>query len=190
MEEWRDIPGYEGLYSVSSIGRVKILPRIGYHPKNRWGKPHKFIVNERLMSINIDRYGYTYVGLITPLKRRKHHTIHRLVSLSFLPGTFFDGATVNHIDGNRKNNCVENLEWVTIQDNLTHAKFFGGLSPEKRRERVSGIRNPNNKLSVGKVLEIKKLLSMGAPQKYIAEKYDVSQTCVSNINIGKTWGVL
>ena len=102
--EWKDIIGYEELYKISDNGDVLSL---NY---NHTGK-------EKLMKGKIDRYGYKVVGLRKNGKR-KHIPVHRLVAISFLGNV--ENMTVNHIDGDKKNNNKKNLEWCTNAENLSH----------------------------------------------------------------------
>lgn len=110
-ETWVHIPGFEGLYMISNIGRVKSLVR---------GKVKKEII----MKTPINKDGYMTVGF---WKNSKAHLlkVHRLVAESFLKECYFHGASVNHKDGNKVNNNLENLEWVTPAQNSKHAKELG-----------------------------------------------------------------
>lgn len=103
MEEWRDIPGYEGLYKVSNYGRIKR--------------------NGRLKTFRIDRGGYCTVWLSRD-SVQKNFKVHRLVAQAFLPNPN-NKLTVNHIDGCKQNNVVENLEWATHSENIIHANKTG-----------------------------------------------------------------
>ena len=104
-EEWRDIAGYEGLYQVSDLGRIKSLDY------RRTGR------TQVLKSI-MDRGGYLQVGLWKNGKRKKY-LVHRLVAETFLPNP--SGLKqVNHIDENKQNNSVDNMEWCTCQYNINH----------------------------------------------------------------------
>lgn len=108
-EIWRDIEGYEGLYQVSNLGSVRSLDRIdsiGRHRKAKILKP------------SFSR-GYPYVNLCKKSKMQ-FYRIHRLVAIAFLPNPE-NKEEVNHIDGNTRNNCVDNLEWVTHSENIHHA---------------------------------------------------------------------
>ena len=95
--EWKDIIGYEGLYKISDNGDVLSL---NY---NHTGK-------EKLMKGKIDRYGYKVV-VLRKNGKRKHIPVHRLVAIAFLGNV--ENMTVNHIDGDKKNNNKKNLEWCT-----------------------------------------------------------------------------
>lgn len=112
-EIWKDIPGYKGLYQVSSFGRVKATQRI-IHYRN--GKIiHR---KERVLSL-LDSYGQYYtVGLI---KDKKHKTwnVHRLVAMAFIPNPN-NLPCINHKDENKYNNLVDNLEWCSYSYNTKY----------------------------------------------------------------------
>lgn len=108
-EEWKDIVGYEGLYQISNLGRVKALH---YHRGKSVGK--------KCLSPRFPKDRYPYVGLCKD-NHVKHAYIHRLVAEYFVPNP--DGKPqVNHKDGNKSNNKAENLEWVTPRENTLHAR--------------------------------------------------------------------
>lgn len=113
IEEWKDIENYEGLYQISNLGRVKSL---NY---NHTGK-------ERLLKPGNNRCGYLYVNLWKNGKVKKM-TVHRLVAQAFLENPT-NLPEVNHIDENKENNKVENLEWCDRKYNMNHGT---------RNERVS-----------------------------------------------------
>jgi hypothetical protein len=120
MEIWKDIKGYEGLYQVSNEGRVKALSRV---VKSRWGTPKP--LKEKEIREIVDSLGYSRLSLSKDGKV-KAHKIHRLVAESFLVGE----GQINHIDGNKQNNHVSNLEFCTQQENNIHAQKTG-LKPSK-----------------------------------------------------------
>lgn len=101
-EIWKDITGYEGLYQISSEGRVKSL---NY---NRTGK-------EKILKAILDKYGYCFVILCKNNKIKKY-SIHRLVAQAFIPNPD-NLPQVNHINENKTDNRVENLEWCTAEYN-------------------------------------------------------------------------
>lgn len=97
-EIWKDIKGYEGLYQVSNFGRVKR--------------------NGRILKVRVKRKGYLGVVLYNN-SEPKHYTIHRLVAEAFIPNPE-NKPQVNHIDEDKTNNTVANLEWVTAKENANH----------------------------------------------------------------------
>lgn len=106
MEEWRDLPGYEGDYMVSNFGRIKST--VGYR------RPKEHVLKD----FNIGS-GYRYVTL-SVRGHRENVLVHRAVAMAFVDG-WFDGAEVNHLDGNKHNNHADNLEWTTHKANIWHA---------------------------------------------------------------------
>lgn len=108
-EEWREIDNYDGRYMVSSHGRVKAVPFIGPGCRKK----------EIVRKLTTDRKGYSRLHLNIS-RRRKSCLVHRLVAQAFIP--MVDGKEhVNHIDGDKLNNRVENLEWVTVSENRLHS---------------------------------------------------------------------
>lgn len=103
MEIFKPIKGYEGLYEVSNLGRVKSLPK--YHHTRFSGYTEK----ERILKCRIDSYGYQMVTLCKN-KKQKNYLIHRLVANTFLENPY-NYDSINHKDENKLNNCVENLEF-------------------------------------------------------------------------------
>lgn len=115
-EIWKDIPGYEGLYQVSNLGRVKSLDRT-IKQKDAHGGHCLFHYKERLLKIAIATDGYGRVSLAND---GRSHSVHRLVAQTFIPNPE-NKPMVNHINGNRADNNVSNLEWCTNQENQIHA---------------------------------------------------------------------
>lgn len=109
-EIWKDIVGYEGLYQVSNLGRVKSLPKY-----DRKGRFH----SERIKAPANNGTGYLVVNLKHDGKQQMR-TVHRLVAEVFLPNDN-TSLEINHIDGDKSNNCVNNLEWCTRSENIRHA---------------------------------------------------------------------
>ena len=102
-EEWRDVKGYRGLYQVSNFGRVNSL------------------VSNSMMTPSVGRQGYLVVNLYKN-GTRKMHGVHRIVAGAFLPNPD-DKPQVNHKDGNKQNNNVNNLEWCTKSWNALHSLY-------------------------------------------------------------------
>lgn len=112
MEFWRDITGYKGIYKISTLGNVKSLA-------------NSFTKKERILKQKTDRNGYKSISLCKDGKA-KHFLIHRLVASEFL-NKKNESLQVNHIDGIKTNNNLNNLEWVTRSENQKHA-FANGLN--------------------------------------------------------------
>lgn len=112
VEEWRDIEDYEGLYQISNLGKVKSLPR-----KVQFGVGYR-ITDERILKPHQMKNGYMTVGLKRHNKP-KYMTVHRLVAEAFIPNPD-NKPCIDHIDGDRKNNSVENLRWCTHKENCNN----------------------------------------------------------------------
>ena len=110
-EIWKDIPGYEGLYQVSNLGNVRSVDRYVSH--KRLGR--KFCKGH-LMSTHINNAGYVTVNLCKG-NAYKSFDVHRLVAIAFIETDDIRCVEVNHIDENKQNNVVDNLEWVTKSQN-------------------------------------------------------------------------
>lgn len=130
-EEWRDIPGYEGLYQVSSLGRVKSLAKPMFYGTTPNVRNHESAMRiERIMTPRVKRNGYAQIGLYQDGKA-KSYTIHRLVAIVFIPNP--NGFPyVNHKDEDRLNNSVDNLEWCTPSYNIHYGTAIKKLSDAKR----------------------------------------------------------
>lgn len=103
-ETWRDIPNYKGLYMINNKGNILSLKYRKYQGK-------------KLLKLHKDKDGYLVVGL-SKKGRTVTYKVHRLVMLSFVG---YSKLQVNHIDGNKINNCVTNLEYCTPLENVRHA---------------------------------------------------------------------
>lgn len=112
-EIWKDVKGYEGLYQVSNKGRVKSFPRQGTHSNK--------INILRQNTKNSKHYCHC---ILTKNGKPKTVSVHRLVAIAFIPNPQ-NKEQVNHIDGNKENNCVYNLEWCTNQENMDHSYKMG-----------------------------------------------------------------
>ncbi|QIN96378.1 hypothetical protein DAC17_79 [Bacteroides phage DAC17] len=107
-EVWMDIPGYEGLYQVSNLGRFKALS------KTRVGARCSRVYKERILSQKVNFDKYYYISLSKGDKKTSYRA-HRLIALAFLGES---GLPVDHIDGNPLNNNVTNLRYVSQSENI------------------------------------------------------------------------
>ena len=124
MEEiWKDIKGYEGLYQVSNFGNVKSLSKM------RKSGSGYYIQKEIILKQQLKSKRYLGVGL-TKNKKWKNFLVHRLVAEAFLENPNHYNQ-INHIDCNKLNNNIENLEWCSQEQNLEHA-YKNGLLTKRR----------------------------------------------------------
>lgn len=112
-EKWKDIKGYEGLYQVSSFGRIKTISHW-----QTYSNGDRHFYNERVRTPGVGPTGYLSIRLGS---KGREAGVHRIVAEAFL--TRVPGKNdVNHIDGNKSNNRVDNLEWVDRKENMQHCR--------------------------------------------------------------------
>ena len=118
-EEWRPVRATDGLLEVSSLGRVRTVERTTpTYGRMRDGKLQGTFTQRRpakVLSPCVTKSGYYEIAFMLHGKRKKY-MVHRLVAAEFVPG-HFEGASVDHLDGNKLNNRADNLEWVTLSEN-------------------------------------------------------------------------
>lgn len=161
MEEWKEIPGFNGDYIISNHGRI--ISRV-------FGK-------EKEIKGNIQGNGYRYVNLRVKKKTYKYCAVHRIVMLTF------EGESnlhVNHIDGNKLNNKLENLIYCTPGENLAHAYAIGLTT-------ASGSKNNMAILNERKIEAIRLLMDNGFKNKELAQIFLVSSSTMSMIRHRKRW---
>ena len=168
-ELWKDISGYVGIYQISNLGNVKSLIR-----KRRR--------TEIILDPGVDSDGYLQTSL------RKNNIgvarkVHRLVLETFI-GPRLHEMVARHLDGNRRNNRLNNLTWGTMVENAQDAVRHG-TSPGFKSH---GTNNGQSKLTESKVVKIKQLLSLQKhSQREIAKMFDISFQTISLIKLGKIW---
>ena len=172
MEIWKDIKGFEGCYQISNKGRVKSLARqCGTHYQQ-----------EKIRKLSLTKDGYVKVRLMSKDKDITAR-VHRLVAEAFIPN-LENKPTVNHIDGNKENNCVENLEWATLEEQMQHA-YDNNLKVAHRGEA-----NSQAKLTQEQVEEIKKTYKKNSKEYgsvALSKKYGVSHRTIFNVLQNKTY---
>lgn len=172
---WRSIKGYEGLYEISNKGRVKSLARyykaFGYR---------KIIIEEKIMSPVESPQGYYQIGL-SKEGAKKHVQIHRLVAQAFIPNPQ-SLPFINHKDENKKNNCVDNLEWCTPEYNVNYGS---GIARAKEARKTKKIKRAE---------EIRKAKQLRKPAKkdeieMVLKEANMTKTVLAN-DLGITIGAL
>jgi hypothetical protein len=157
---WRDVVGYEGRYQVSNAGAVK---------NSRTG-----LVLQPLPSSG----GYRRVDLCGQVVR--HRLVHVLVADAFL-GPCPPGHERNHRDGDKTNNAVENLEYVTSSENELHSYRVLGKRPQQ------GSRHGRSKLTESEVADIRELRGAGRTLRELAARFQVSEPTISEIANRRIW---
>ena len=155
MSQFEPIEGYNGYYSISEEGEV-------------WSEKSK-----KFLSVFTDKDGYLLCNLYRD-GIRKLHKIHRLVALTFIPNPE-NKPQVNHIDGNKANNHIDNLEWASPEENIKHAWSSGLAKSKLTEEDVLYIRTNY----------IPKSPDFGG--RALAKKFNVVPSVISNVVKGKTY---
>ena len=122
MEQWKDIPGYEGYYEASSIGGIRSKRRLIIRSDGK-----KITLKRKKLKFHLQRYlGVKIYKNGIP----KNFKVHRLVALTFIPNPE-NKPQINHLNGIKIDNGVDNLEWVTQSENMLHAYKTGLKKPKK-----------------------------------------------------------
>lgn len=174
-EEWRDIEGYEGYYQVSSLGRVRSVKRVVLKSDGIWMNCKSTILRPFI--------GTTANYLETQLSKDnipKKFLIHRLVAYAFLGLTPNSSLEVNHKDGNRHNNAVQNLEVVTHQENINH-------SIRTKLKNDYGELHKRAVLTNAQAAEIRQKWRDGSKQVDLANYYGVSKQTICSVVHNKTY---
>lgn len=166
-EEWRPLPGFEGGYEISSYGRVI---------------SHRHKAGTTILSpyFNPSRK-YYYISVQMPDRKRRNLILHRLVAQAFIPRV--EGKPlVNHIDADRKNNNVSNLEWCTYQENTDHAKALGLIPAYNYRLNPRVLLTPDLARQIVAKAREKKL-----SYTQVAALFGVKYSTVAHIMTGRQW---
>ena len=168
-ERWKEIPGYEGLYEVSTCGQVRSI------------RDNKNTYNGKILSPRI-KSGY-HVFTISKNSKPRTFKAARIVATTFLPNPE-NKATVNHKNGIKNDDRLENLEWASVSENTQHA-YDMGLARALRGEKQRSCRLKENQ-----VVTAKRLLNLGYHFRDIAAMYNVSPTTIADIKYERTWSWL
>lgn len=172
-EIWKDIVGYEGLYQVSNLGRLKRISRVRSDGK----------LLKELIKKNTPRKGdgYLQISLGTRSHTQKSRYLHQIVATAFIPNPE-NKRFVNHKNGIKADNRVENLEWCTYQENMDHAVETG-------LQNTKGENNLQHKLKEVTVLEIRSKYdpNISKPLKKLSIEFGLPNWHIHSIVKRKTW---
>ncbi len=171
-EEWRAVVGYEGLYEVSNLGRIRGLPKDVIKVGVGGRKPHIAKRNGRLLKTDIGSQGYPCIQL-TKDQKQKAFRVHRLILDAFVGIKPTPKHVARHLDGNRANSVLDNLCWGTDQDNADDIVKYG--------------KRWTAKLTEVQVLSIRELAANKVNQYEIAKMFNCTQAAVNCIHLRKTW---
>jgi hypothetical protein len=177
VEVWKDVSGYEGKYQVSDFGRVKSLARIVESRKGIFGNKR-----EILLKPTKNKKGYLRVKLCivkNEVSSEKNFYVHSLVLNSFLENPL-NKPQVNHKNGIKDDNRVDNLEWATGSENVIHSLENKLKVPQK------GSEHGMSKLTEKEVLEIR-TIGRTKTLKEVAKIYNVDMSLISLILLNKIW---
>jgi len=178
MIRWCDVVGFEGLYQVSDCGKIRSYRRIVIRSNGR-----KYTVNHKILNPALDHAGYLRTVLSVDGKG-KTIKIHREIAKAFINNPE-NKATVNHIDGNKINNHISNLEWATQKENLKHS-FETGLQDNSKRLLIARNR-AKRKINILDVPEIKNRFISGESLALISKDYSVDRKTIYSIVHGYTY---
>lgn|SRR5699024_7690809 len=172
-EIWKDVVGYESKYQVSNLGRVKSLDRpVKY--SDGVIRRHK----GRILKGDISARGYIRVLLCSD-DTSERFLVHRLI-LSTFTGIYPEDKQVNHIDGNPRNNHLDNLEWCTPSENTIHAL--------ENNLRVVGDRHHYSKLTEKDVRDIRNIYAKGGTtHRNLAKEYNVHRRTIERVINKRFW---
>src|SRR2546425_4678741 len=170
-EEWRPVVGYEGWYEVSNLGRVRRV------------KPGRRTRPGRILRHHLNSYGYPAICLYRSGVQRVLR-VHRLVAEAFI-GQIPDTMEINHLNGIRYDNRIENLEITTRSGNLTHA--YRVLGRRGCGASLKGEAHPQSKFTSVDVIAIRTRSANGEGQSDLAREFGVHRQTIHHIVQRRIW---
>ncbi|MFG3613126.1 NUMOD4 domain-containing protein [Rummeliibacillus stabekisii] len=184
-EEWKTIKSYEGYYEVSNLGNIRSLARVVIGKNGL-----RYHVDMKILKPGLTKAGYNTVSLHKNSSRKTFY-IHKLVAEHFIPN-LHNKRVVNHLDGNKTNNQVSNLEWATYSENSRHALATGLFKPtsSNKNGKVQGENNYAARLTEEDVRFIRNnTINHGGniSRKEMSETFGVGITTIANILYRRSW---
>jgi hypothetical protein len=170
MEIFKDIIGYEGIYQISNLGNIKSLERLVNNHSN-----FKKRLKEKILKKNISKTGYYVVDLKNNCNR-KTLKVHRLIAIHFIENKL-NKCFINHINGIKTDNRIENLEWCTIKENNFHAQKTG-------LKNDIGANNSRAKLLTQDVIFIRQ---SKLKLKELSLMFNMNESGISKVRLYKTY---
>ncbi len=176
LEIWKDIPDYVGLYQASNLGRIKSLAKWKNHPHSGMSFCKEKIISEIQSKNRYHKVCLWKNGI------KKSFMVHRLVAFCFIENPKML-KEINHINGLKDDNRVENLEWCTRSENVQHA-FDNGLAKK-------GENHPDSRLTEQKVLAIRRLYKINPnfKKRKLARKLGICHMSLLKILKNKSWRI-
>lgn len=159
-EIWKPVVGFEERYEVSNLGRLRSVPR-------KW-HTERGVAEGRLLKTSIDKAGYEQIKLRGSTGNEKSATVHILVAAAFI-GPRPEGNRIDHLDADRSNNKLSNLEYVTTSEDIRRMYERNGGRPA-----FKGAGNPMAKVTDQKVRQIRRLAAEGMTYRQLAKEYGIT----------------
>lgn len=176
-EIWKDIAGYSN-FMISNLGRVKSKQRKVRYVHAVTKEEHFRVKREEILKCHLSKFGYYFVNLRGDDGIKKNKTIHRLVASGFLPNPN-KYTVVNHIDGCKTNNHINNLEWCSNEYNHKHAAINSLVT--------HGESHPNSKIDRNTVELLKIKMALGYSDIELSKEYNINRSLINSIRNNHIW---
>lgn len=178
---WISVEGYEDCYEINAIGQIRSIERVIYKSNGTMQR-----LKSKILKTHLNSSGYPVLRLSNLTNgKREMVRLHRLLAKHFIPNPE-NKPEVNHIDGDKQNFSLSNLEWVTPRENRKHA-WDSGLRTREHLPVHYGENKYNSKLTNNKVIEMRKLRDSGVSYSKIAKLFSIHKTTAMNAIKGITW---